>query len=102
MTVGIDVTVNQWISKVAKKIHPTGVKPCKRCGKSLEISYVYPEEILLKRFQNRYGERCQISPLQTIDEVVRHIIKICGSSELKSLTELISTRGIESLMSLQE
>ena len=32
--IGIDTRTNQWISRVAKLIHPTGEKPCKRCGKT--------------------------------------------------------------------
>jgi|SRR3989339_298330 len=31
----------KWISKVARKIHPTGEKPCQVCGKVLKLDYVY-------------------------------------------------------------
>src|SRR5690606_16714388 len=41
-TIGIDSNSNQWISETAKKIHPTGEKPCKRCGTRMFISYAYP------------------------------------------------------------
>lgn len=31
-----------WISKVARKIHPTGSKPCQICGKEMSLDYIYP------------------------------------------------------------
>ena len=33
-----------WISKVARKIHPTGEKPCQICGKIMKLNYVYPNK----------------------------------------------------------
>ncbi len=33
-----------WISKVARKIHPTGEKPCQICGKMMKLDYVYPNK----------------------------------------------------------
>lgn len=47
--IGISTTSNQWISKVAKTIHPTGFKPCKVCGNVMDIRYSY----LSKNFINR-------------------------------------------------
>lgn len=31
----------KWISKVARKIHPLGEKPCQVCGKVMKLDYVY-------------------------------------------------------------
>jgi len=33
-----------WISKVAKKIHPTSEKPCQICGKVMSLNYIYPNK----------------------------------------------------------
>lgn len=33
-----------WISMVARKIHPTGKKPCQICGKEMSLDYVYPNK----------------------------------------------------------
>ena len=33
---------NSWISKTARKNHPTGKKPCQICGKVYKLDYVYP------------------------------------------------------------
>lgn len=35
----------KWISKVARKIHPTGEKPCQNCGKYMKLDYVYPNKM---------------------------------------------------------
>ncbi|MBE0540836.1 MAG: Alw26I/Eco31I/Esp3I family type II restriction endonuclease [Verrucomicrobia bacterium] len=48
---GISVNADKWISKTAKKLHPTGKKPCKRCGRVLEIRYAYPRDLLLNRIR---------------------------------------------------
>ncbi len=31
-----------WISKVARKTHPFGKKPCQICGKEMSLDYIYP------------------------------------------------------------
>jgi len=46
---GISPESQHWISKCAKRLHPTGRKPCKRCGRVLELRYIYPGKILLAR-----------------------------------------------------
>jgi Alw26I/Eco31I/Esp3I family type II restriction endonuclease len=45
----------KWISEVAKKIHPTGKKPCQICGEVMEIAYVYPHKKILEAI-NRFDE----------------------------------------------
>ena len=47
--VGISVSENEWRSKVAKKIHPTQMHPCKKCGRLMDIRYLYLNDKLLKR-----------------------------------------------------
>lgn len=55
MQEGISISEEHWISKTAKKIHPTGEKPCKVCGHLMKISYVYPTCRALNRL-NKYPE----------------------------------------------
>ena len=55
--IGIDPDSNQWISKTAKVIHPTGEKPCKKCGRTMKLSYVYPKKLLINRFKKVYGDK---------------------------------------------
>lgn len=47
--VGISTSEDKWISKVAKLIHPTKQKPCKCCGRIMDIRYCYLGSILIKR-----------------------------------------------------
>lgn len=35
--VGINTSEDKWISKVAKKIHPTKLHPCKVCGRIIKM-----------------------------------------------------------------
>ena len=42
--VDISKEESKWISKVARKIHPTGEKPCQICGKIMKLDYVYPNK----------------------------------------------------------
>lgn len=53
--IGIDDREDKWISRAAKIIHPTGQKPCKRCGRVLRIAYVYPSSTLIKRCVKLFG-----------------------------------------------
>jgi len=48
-SVGIDTRINQWISKTAKLIHPTKLRPCKKCGRLMDIRYIYLSGNLIKR-----------------------------------------------------
>lgn len=47
--VGISTAEDKWISKVAKYIHPTKQKPCKCCGRVMDIRYCYLSALLIKR-----------------------------------------------------
>lgn len=48
---GISTLEDRWISRVAKSIHPTMKKPCKKCGHVMDIRYVYPSKALLARIR---------------------------------------------------
>src|SRR5918998_889550 len=37
ISVGIDPNISLWISRTARLIHPTKHKPCKRCGRVMEL-----------------------------------------------------------------
>lgn len=51
LSIGIDPSQPQWISKVAKRIHPTKIRPCKFCGRVMSIEYCYLSVNLIKRIQ---------------------------------------------------
>ena len=93
-SLGIDITKDQWISKTAKKIHPTGQKPCKRCGEIMQLAYVYPGAILVKRFKKYFGADFEISSLEPIQQVVQRAYDLSSEklfSEFKNLFNSKST-----------
>lgn len=50
-TLGIGTNEDKWISKVAKRIHPTKLHPCKVCGRVMDIRYCYLSTKFMKRVQ---------------------------------------------------
>lgn len=89
--IGISINEDKWISKVAKKIHPTGKRPCPICGKVLEIRYAY----LSKNFINRvkklpfYNHDITMTEVTHILDFVREFVSKYDKNALKSLPALL-------------
>lgn len=93
-SIGIDINSDKWISRTAKSIHPTGKKPCKRCGTMLEIAYVYPQKNLIKRIQKVYGQEVEISPIEHIVDIILHIIDVYGEEATIDIEKILTTKDI--------
>ena len=93
-SIGVDPEADQWISTVAKRIHPTGQKPCKRCGRVLRIAYVYPNWRLRNRLTKAFGEEFDFDPLEPITDVVERVADQLGDSALSKFRELLRTRDL--------
>jgi len=93
-SIGIDTSKDQWISRTAKKIHPTGEKPCKRCGRVMQIAYVYPQTNLVKRFKKEFGEDLEISMLEPITDVLQNVYDIHGNQLTNNISKLLSAKHI--------
>jgi Alw26I/Eco31I/Esp3I family type II restriction endonuclease len=93
--VEIDINSDKWISKTAKQIHPTGEKPCKRCGQTLRIAYSYPKKNLIKRIHKKFGEDFEVLTLETITEIVQKAIDLFGTKCIPSFQEILKTSHIE-------
>ncbi|WP_036217569.1 Alw26I/Eco31I/Esp3I family type II restriction endonuclease [Marinospirillum minutulum] len=91
-SLGIDTKKDQWISKTAKKIHPTGEKPCKRCGEIMRIAYVYPQANLIKRFKKYLGEDFEISTMEPIHEAVQRAYDLSPENLFSSFKKIFSTK----------
>lgn len=93
---GISTSAEEWISKTAKKLHPTGKKPCKRCGRVMEIRYAYPREAFL----NRIRKLDYLTPDFTFDrfehvtELIRRLHARFGKRILDDLPTLLAASGI--------
>ena len=91
-SIGVDPEADQWISTVAKRIHPTGKKPCKRCGRVMRVAYVYPNGHLRDRLAKAFGKEFDFDPLEPITDVVQRAVDQFGESALSKFSELLRTR----------
>lgn len=90
--IGIDVREDKWISRTAKTIHPTGEKPCKRCGQVLRIAYVYASSKLVKRCEKEFDGDLTPDPLEAIGDYVQRIVDSRGTAALRNLPKLLKTK----------
>lgn len=69
---GIAQTGN-WISKTARRIHPTKEKPCQICGRVMKLDYLYPRVATLVRLNSNLPPDLQIDPqaILSIDEIIK-------------------------------
>lgn len=98
LSVGIDPnTDSTWISKTAKKIHPFGKKPCKTCGKELEIAYAYPNEHLFRRIRKLpyIDETFPLSEVEHICDLLARLEEQFGSRIYNDLPKLLATTSIK-------
>jgi Alw26I/Eco31I/Esp3I family type II restriction endonuclease len=93
--IGIDTRTNQWISRVAKLIHPTGEKPCKRCGKTMRIGYVYPTANFLKKLKKEYGSDFDASQNTEISTILTNIIDNFGNGQLRKIPLLLKSKNTD-------
>lgn len=93
---GISTESDQWISRCAKRLHPTGRKPCKRCGRVLELRYVYPGKILLGRIVKLpcLPAGFALQTLEIIPDLVRRFHAACGNELLAHLPALFRAKGL--------
>lgn len=94
LSIGVDPETDQWISTVAKRIHPTGEKPCKRCGRVMRIAYAYPNGRLKARLLKAFGQGFEFDPLEPITDLVQRVADQYGVEELSKFRVLLQTRDI--------
>ena len=87
--IGVSTEEEHWISKVAKKIHPTKLHPCKVCGRIMDIRYCY----LSSRFMERVKKLSFYDGQVAMDEVT-HILDF--------ISEFIDTYGEEAYSAIPE
>ena len=97
LSIGIDPNTNStWISKTAKAIHPFGKKPCKTCGKELEIAYAYPNEHLFSRIRKLpyIDETFELSEVEHVCDLLGRLYERFGSKIFEDLHRLFATTSI--------
>lgn len=96
--IGIDPDSPNWISRVAKTLHPTKQKPCKRCGRVMDIRYAYPSYHLLRRIKklNYIDESFPLDPLEHVTDLVARLVDRFGDQVFNDLPKLFKTSSIRS------
>lgn len=92
-SVGIDYNTDKWISKTAKLIHPTGEKPCKRCGRIMQIAYAYPNKNLIKKIKKTFN--LDVTPIDNIVDIIQDTIDIYGVSCIPKYQKILTTTNIK-------
>jgi Alw26I/Eco31I/Esp3I family type II restriction endonuclease len=69
---------HEWISKVARANHPTGMKPCQTCGRILKIHYVYPNKVTTKQINKTFdlSSPFEYEDLLEISEVIDTLLAL--------------------------
>lgn len=100
--IGISTEENQWISKVAKQIHPTKQRPCKICGRVMDIRYCYLSSNFIKRVNKLpfYNNELNLNELTHILDFVSSFINIFGEAGYTSLPKLLSCSQVKNIPSL--
>jgi Alw26I/Eco31I/Esp3I family type II restriction endonuclease len=96
ISIGIDPNSAQWISRTAKLIHPTLKKPCKRCGRVMELKFVYPSERLIHRLK-KLGYVDETFPLESFERITDMVIRLVetfGDKAFADLPKLLRTGSI--------
>lgn len=68
----------------ARRIHPTGVRPCLHCGENRRIGYFYANRLLVNRLKKDSGFP-EVRYLDSVDSILK---KIAKSRDSERLTEL--------------
>ncbi|MFO0572649.1 MAG: Alw26I/Eco31I/Esp3I family type II restriction endonuclease [Polyangia bacterium] len=90
---GISTSSEMWISRVAKQIHPTKEKPCKICGRVLELRYVYPQARFLAKVKKlRFvNESFPVDPLEPVGSLVARLVGEYGDAAVAAMPRLFAT-----------
>lgn len=87
---GISTSSENWISRVAKQIHPTKKKPCKICGRVLELRYVYPQARFLAKVRKLpfVATNFTLELLEPVGSLVERLVAEYGDAALDALPTL--------------
>ena len=89
--IGISTEENQWISKVAKTIHPTKLHPCKVCGRIMDIRYCYLSSNFMKRVKKLpfYDGKVELDELTHILDFITAFTDTYGDVAFEALPKLL-------------
>lgn len=102
ITAGINPTENQWISKTAKRIHPTKLKPCKFCGRVMDIRYCYLSNRLITRIQKLpyVDTKLELTEITSVFELIPAMVDLYGTKVFSDLPTLFSCKSYPNVPNL--
>jgi Alw26I/Eco31I/Esp3I family type II restriction endonuclease len=97
ISIGIEPDSAQWISRTAKSIHPTMQKPCKRCGRTMDLRFAYPSEYLIQRLRKKgyVNEDFPLESFEVLRDIVIRLAATFGDEIFSDLPELLKTGSIK-------
>lgn len=100
--VGISTDEDKWISKVAKKIHPTKLHPCKVCGRVMDIRYCYLSSNFMKRVEKLpfYDGAPEMDEVTHILDFVTAFVDTYGENAYRALPSLLKCTQVKSFPDL--
>lgn len=100
--IGISTEDDKWISKVAKRIHPTKQRPCKVCGRVMDIRYCYLSANFMKRVAKLpfYDGSIEMNELTHIIDFVSTFIDTFGDDGYKALPKLLQCSQVKIIPTL--
>lgn len=100
--VGISTDEDKWISKVAKKIHPTKLHPCKVCGRVMDIRYCYLSSNFMKRVQKLpfFDGSIEMDETTHIIDFISTYTDTYGDQAYKYIPDLLKCAQIKSFPKL--
>lgn len=95
--IGISTDENQWISKVAKRIHPTKLHPCKVCGRVMDIRYCYLSSNFMKRVEKLpfYDGSIAMDEVTHILDFITTFVDTFGDEAYSSLPALLKCKQVK-------
>ena len=100
--VGISTDEDKWISKVAKKIHPTKQHPCKVCGRVMDIRYCYLSSNFMKRVEKLpfYDGSIEMDEVTHILDFVTTFVDTYGDKAYRALPGLLKCTQVKAFPNL--
>lgn len=99
--VGVSINEDKWISKVAKLIHPTKRKPCKVCGRVMDIRYCYLNSQLMNAIRKLpyVGDELDMDECTSILDFVVDFESLYGRESLNDLGKILRCKAVPDIPS---
>lgn len=98
---GISTDEKAWISKVAKRIHPTKKKPCAVCGRIMDIRYCYLNYGFISALEKKLSyishEDIEYNECTSIFDFIVNFADIYGEEQLSDLAAVLKCKAVKNV-----